>query len=254
MLINIPSVNSNAVFRTRFNPKRINDLTLWYDAADSAAMVLNGSRVVTWIDKSGNGLDVSHPTDSNRPDYSSSAANGRPGLMFTAARGTSLYRTSGYPNAIPSGMAAFAVVSWTTTGTAISSIQAILDNSHNGGAGFALQDRPDLTGKPLTWGIGARTITPTVTSGTGTLKVISINDVFSGSGRQIMDDNRIRIVDTTNGTASGGFYGVVNVGSTYLYARNMTGIIAEILVYRRGLTDGEFHAVREYLHQKWGIS
>lgn len=49
---------------------------------------------------------------------------------------------------------------WTTTGTSQATIQTLLDNNHNATQGFAIQDRPDLSGRPLTFGIAAMLLKP----------------------------------------------------------------------------------------------
>ena len=51
-------------------PLDIGGLGLWLDAADSGSVVLSGSNVSQWSDKSGNGNHAIQPTSANRPAYS----------------------------------------------------------------------------------------------------------------------------------------------------------------------------------------
>jgi hypothetical protein len=51
-------------------PLDIGGLGLWLDAADSGSVILSGSNVSQWSDKSGNGNHAIQPTTANRPVYS----------------------------------------------------------------------------------------------------------------------------------------------------------------------------------------
>jgi len=57
---------------------------LWLDAADSSTVVLSGSKVTQWNDKSGNGNHVSNATTSTQPIYSATGFNSKPCVQFTA--------------------------------------------------------------------------------------------------------------------------------------------------------------------------
>jgi hypothetical protein len=52
------------------NPLDIGGLGLWLDAADAGSVVLSGSNVSQWSDKSGNGNHAIQPTSANQPAYS----------------------------------------------------------------------------------------------------------------------------------------------------------------------------------------
>ena len=68
-----------------FDPRSLGGCQLWFDAADSATVTLNGSRISTWRDKSGNGYSVIQPTSSIQPFYTSNLLNGLPGVQLTSA-------------------------------------------------------------------------------------------------------------------------------------------------------------------------
>ncbi|MFM5937978.1 MAG: hypothetical protein ACKOQR_06925 [Dolichospermum sp.] len=55
---------------------------LWLDAADSSTIILNGSTVSQWRDKSGNGRHISQGTAANQPTYTANGLNGKPVLTF----------------------------------------------------------------------------------------------------------------------------------------------------------------------------
>ena len=54
----------------RLGPLDFGGLGLWLDAADARSVVLNGSNVSRWSDKSGNGNHAIQPTSANQPVYS----------------------------------------------------------------------------------------------------------------------------------------------------------------------------------------
>jgi hypothetical protein len=68
-----------------FTPNRLANLALWLDAGDSGTVILNGSDVSEWRDKSGNGRNASQATAARQPEYISSAQNGLGALRFDAA-------------------------------------------------------------------------------------------------------------------------------------------------------------------------
>jgi hypothetical protein len=56
-------------------------LALWLDAEDTASIVLNGSTVSQWSDKSGNNRNASQPSASQQPSYLPTGFNGKPTLQ-----------------------------------------------------------------------------------------------------------------------------------------------------------------------------
>jgi hypothetical protein len=56
-------------------------LELWLDAEDTASITLNGSNVVQWDDKSGNGRNATQATASFQPTYQATGFNGKPTLQ-----------------------------------------------------------------------------------------------------------------------------------------------------------------------------
>lgn len=61
------------------------DLALWLDASDSSTVLLNGSTVSQWNDKSGRGNDVSNSTAATQPAYLVTGWDGKPTVSFTQA-------------------------------------------------------------------------------------------------------------------------------------------------------------------------
>lgn len=68
--------------RGLWTPERLPSLALWLDASDASTFTLVSNAVSEWRDKSGNNRHVSQATAANRPAYSATSFNGRPGLTF----------------------------------------------------------------------------------------------------------------------------------------------------------------------------
>ncbi|MCA6384615.1 MAG: hypothetical protein IM620_14160, partial [Cytophagales bacterium] len=148
----------------------------------------NSGTVAIWYDQSGFGRDASQPTSSSQPRFINAGVierqNGVPSLYFT---GSSFLTHNSFPTTGFSGFSANVVAKWTTVGTGIGNIQTLLDNNHTGAQGFAIQDRPDLTARPITFGIAA---TP---SG-----ALVQDNTFTGNG-----SSRILTFTANNTTVSG---------------------------------------------------
>ena len=72
--------------RSTFDARAIPGLAAWYDAADSSSVVLDGGRVSTWRDKSGNLRHATNTTSgSTQPSYTARGRNGLNVLSFAAA-------------------------------------------------------------------------------------------------------------------------------------------------------------------------
>ena len=76
-------------YQSAFNPTSIGGCQIWLDAADSATFTLNGSTVSTWIDKTGNGFNVSQATAGSQPTRGSNEVvfNGSTSLQYSGSVG-----------------------------------------------------------------------------------------------------------------------------------------------------------------------
>ena len=120
----------------------------------------NSGFVSIWYDQSGNPIpvNVAPPAAANQPRIINAGVverrNGVPTLFFDGINDyftTNSFSTTGY-----TGFSASVLAAWTTVGTSIANIQALIDNNHScGGAspGFVIQDRPDLVNRPITAGL-----------------------------------------------------------------------------------------------------
>jgi hypothetical protein len=68
---------------TLWTPSQIST-ALWLDAADASTIVLNGSTVSQWNDKSGNDFHLSQATAADQPAYEATGFNGLPTVNWAA--------------------------------------------------------------------------------------------------------------------------------------------------------------------------
>jgi methionine-rich copper-binding protein CopC len=65
-----------------WTPAELPNKALWLDAADAATVVLSGSTVSQWNDKSGNGRNVAQANATYKPNYTTAALNENPAITF----------------------------------------------------------------------------------------------------------------------------------------------------------------------------
>lgn len=233
---------------------------LWLDAADLSTITSSPKTLIVdgvseWRDKSGNGYHVTQSTSSSRPTTGSTLINQRNVLGFDSA---AWLRSTGSTNLNVGNVTVFTVFGetssgnnkgiisafdtsggsdWTTANafavtTASSPRSYAFERNGNSGSGF-------VTGsKPSTFGVYS---TQANSSG---FNQSWYNGNTAGSGT----------ITGTFGVANGGFL----VGSRWLTGSvstldEITGSIAEIIIYSRVLTTAEMASVHNYLKNKWGI-
>jgi hypothetical protein len=207
------------------------------------AFVGTGSGFVQrWYDQSGFNRHATQTNPANQPRIVNAGVierqNGVPSIFFT---GSSFLTHTLFPTTGFTGYTANIVARWTTTGNSQATIQTLLDNNHNATQGFALQDRPDVAGRPLTFGIAASPsgagVQDNTLSGNGTSRIFTFtadNSTVSGfkegtafstasiSGTSYTLQNRFVIGAWFNG------------GSVTRYT---TGHIGEVLVFPSALSN-----------------
>ncbi|MFM5961228.1 MAG: hypothetical protein ACKOQ2_29440, partial [Dolichospermum sp.] len=79
-----PSTRLVVLGKKLWTPAQIST-ALWLDAADASTIILNGSTVSQWRDKSGNGRHVSQATAANQPLFVTNQLNGLPVIRNVSA-------------------------------------------------------------------------------------------------------------------------------------------------------------------------
>ena len=73
----------------KWRPTQVSGCALWLDAADSATVILTGTDVTQWNDKSGNGRNVTKTSAATNPVYTVGSLNRLPVLVNTGTSGLS---------------------------------------------------------------------------------------------------------------------------------------------------------------------
>jgi hypothetical protein len=214
-------------------------LVLHLDAANPKSYTGSGT---TWKDLSGQG---NNSILVNGVGYTTSN-NGS--MVFDGAND---YATISRPSSIVTGgsLTVCVMAKWTTVGTSVSNIQALVDNNHSAAPmqGFILQDRPDLN-KALTFSVrpsSSGTVISTFQVGDGKWHyIVGTND---GAMSKLYIDGVFNAQYAEAGLAS--VQPVVSIGYwQFAPGRYLTGNIPLVQLYNRALTAQEvrqnFEAVR----------
>ena len=219
------------------------NIELWLDASDLPTITHTSGAVSTWGDKSGNNNDATQVTVSRQPTTGVTLQNNKNVLDFDG--GDSLVLPSALYS-IPAGDSTVFVVSVQTS----SALDYIISMTEGGASRYALRYNSGLTD------IGFRSRsdsvnTVTATGGTstnfqvlmgrrnGTLQAVSINGGSEFSNNLALDETGIDGAKIGNLTDAAGF--------------QLTGSIAEIILFSRSLSQDEISDVVNYLKTKWSI-
>ena len=221
-------------------PTTIGGLALWLDAADSSSIVLNGSNVIQWKDKSGN---RNHASGSAYPTY---VANSN----VVSFDGTQ-YLDS--PMSVGPNYTFFTVARITNTG----SRRIVNGGGSTSDKYFTIANLgtsmyvATLSGNGADWNNAAAVNTTNTVNSNVTSMITAVNSngtmspYYNGASQ-----------DTRNGT-NPGFTGL-NSGGAYTdnafkTLQCMSGYICEIIAYSNALTDPQRRQIELYLSRKWGI-
>lgn len=241
------------IFLIAQSPANISsELVLWLDAEDLdgdnipealSENGLTGSEVMTWIDKSGQGNDVS---GVNRPDIIMNQLNGKPVLDFNNDR----LLTTASGQITPNGSyTKFVVFKYDVTNTNNNLISSDLTGSAFWGGGLNSISVWNLA--PSYDGIPGH-----ITSGP-----IGTDDYYIAATRydNVDNDSNLSILNL-NGEEVGNDDGVhqhtsqvISIGA-HGDGNYLDGKIAEAIVYNRALNDTEIDAIEAYLSTKWNIA
>jgi hypothetical protein len=233
-------------------PTEIHDCALWLDATDLATVTMDGAGLVSqWADKSGNNKHAVQALDANKPTYSPTGLNGRACMDW--GNGSVATRVMTTP-AITIGLfTAFMVLrgdasagyvyvhhSDTTNGTyVLGGFEASIRVNRPGGPGFSDKN------VSATW---LRDSVPKqVTTRFGGLHATHKAWV-GGVAQNLANRPAATNFDPGFTTQSGFIYvGGNGIGTTW------RGVIAELIIFTRELSDGERILVERYLAEKYGM-
>jgi hypothetical protein len=224
---------------------------VWLDAADAGTIVLNGSNVSQWRDKSGNGRHVSQSTASQQPiydaingiitfdgsnDFLSNATVGASGLTSVSFLTVMRMNAGGNNEDIPMGPGVTA-----STGA----VRCLYRTPNGTTVGFATWAR-DLASSAFSYDIG------------GKYRIIGAwnTQLATPNNVRITRDGATPIAYTTGGgglntTADGFSVGSLRGGAVGNYYSNIS--VREIIVLYEAVSDLNRQLIEGYLAWKWGL-
>jgi hypothetical protein len=218
-------------YQTAFVPTSISACKIWLDAADSATFTLNGSTVSTWMDKTGNGFNVSQATAGSQPTRGSNEIvfNGSTSLQYSGSVGIFGNSYTSY------------VIHTTTNNTVyLQGIISIKDST----TGFDFE-----IGQFYVWNSGGSIYQQFAVS-VNSKKILGITSTTSLSLNYSINGEPF--------TTGGAGYSAVSSGSLLLIGNSQysgvgfIGTINEYLLFTRTLTATEHNQITGYLAWKWG--
>lgn len=230
------------------------NLSIWVDATDAATITESGGSVSQWNDKSGNGINFSQGTSSNRPTISKDSTTGNQFISFDGSN--DFLQASSTVLANKSSLTWFVVLKWnsgsaadyepfmatTNSGSTLDHGAFHYVNPSNYGAcyPFYASGNGNYDGNNL-YTSGATYIIEAVADGTNYL--VSRNGATEG------------FVTFSGGTGTTTNNALINIcyqpqGGTSRWGKFDIG---EILIYTAKLSGSEIQSVRTYLNEKWRV-
>lgn len=235
-----------------FSPLRLAGLALWLDASQLA--LSNGAAVTSWTDRSGNSKHASQSDPAKQPLFYQNIFNGKGAVWFDGVN--DCLQT---PAMDLTGTQAVTVIALATPSTTAANRIIYEHGSGAGQLGFYFYHTQD--GAPHNYGFAAgmngnvgysyqwadADIRDAPAIAAGVLdKSKSTNEAlcFCNGGRGGSGGNS----DNTNAFGNlVGNVGARNNGASFPYK----GYIAELILYKRALSDSERQRVEDYLRRKW---
>lgn len=224
-----------------FDPKKLSGLVGWWDASKTSTLAQNsdgstaaasGDPIAYWGDLSGNGNDMTQPTNGLRPSLSGSGINGRPSISV--------------PNVSNAG---FSSINRPTTATSATAFLVANLASVSGNAN-SLSFR-DSTGGRFFDAAASNNLSPATSSGSPSYRVngVAIQALRSAMSTALVRGPQfLQNVSSINFSAWTDTWQAFNFGSSFQWV----GLVGECLIYDRALTVSERDAVETYLKRKWG--
>lgn len=238
-----------------WTPSLLPNLALWLDATDAATIILNGSNVAQWNDKSGTGRNVAQAIAAQQPAYNTTAINGRAGLVF-----------DGINDIIDNQSAALLRNVSGSTLIAVSRRAANLANQATaffvdgvGGTRAALFYRTAGTGTDGISAAGRRLNADAFQAlgGNAYNSDFQINIGrfdYQGADLRLFENGTQtgqRVFQTSGNTSNDG--GALNIGSNTAFTIPLNGAIGDIIICEQALSTDNRQRVEGFLaHKYWG--
>lgn len=235
--------------RSISTPLTVPGCVLWLDASDIASITMDGSNKVSqWSDKSGNAKHAVQATGANQPTYNATAFGGKPALDWGTGSVAAMRLTT--PNIGLGAYTFFAVV----RGDANAQTVIFHGDIGNFGEIYCFHSGHYSIGANRANVFTGRLFTNWLRDGIRRVVV----STFNGTSQSHQARRNGALMETTSQTLAEPGTAVVtapvyigNADPTWYGPAPMAGLIAEIIVFDRCLSDGEIFLVEKYLANKW---
>lgn len=240
---------------TPFTPISLSNLFMWYDGAETSSLVLSGSTINVWNDKSGNGNNLSVAVGPTR-----TATTSNPTGWDISFNGTTQYIRSN-SLAVTNGtnrMTVFMVVNNNTSAILGRIIAGIINGPETTEAGAFRFSNAGSNSIAITKGSTTSTQDgQTYTIPSNIYNIISVT--WDG-----LENSPVHVNGSLNGTYSlnsnttfsfsrFGFGASLGTSPNFTPATFWAGSLNEVLLYRSALTFIQRQQVEGYLAWKWGL-
>ena len=244
-LATLPIVQSNTTLIT-MNPTQISGCALWLDAADANSIVLSGSNVSQWKDKSGNSRDTTATALTST--YNTNVLNGLNGIVITSNTPPAFTTSSNSPFVLSatSQISAFIILNFSSQTNYIDFMAAFPNRNNfmmgtDGAPIYPYNTYINNVNNYFSYNFPVNTtrIVELVYNGVSPALTSYINGSQIGvtttpsPGTSLTTSQRIQVFNP-NGVMT------------------MTGQVFELLFYSRNLSTSERQQIEGYLAWKWG--
>ena len=225
-----------------------NGLRLWLKS--DAGVTLAGSGVSQWADQSGNGRNATQTSATSRPTVVANALNGLPALSFD---GVNDFMTFTMPVNGLTGMTVIVVAANSadrTGGSTNGESAAVFWNELNSWGSIYLS--PFQTNVKFRFGTGQTGNLPSYTRPASIGNAFSVSTAIKNRTTDSLYVNGTLVVSQPGKlTTIANTQNLGNIGRGYNNNTFFPGLITEVIVYNRALSDAERQAVEGYLTSKY---
>lgn len=220
-------------------PTSISNIQLWLDAKDNNTLILSGSSVTQWKDKSGLGYNAT--VHNGSATYNSTGFNTLPAVQINSGG----FIASSPSGTFNNGITFFVVFQKNGASLGQYAEGIIAKTNNNIPAPIDMYGNTRLTS-------GNYTIPSVFNITTATGLNLLVSTVNSASWYEYVNGNLSFTSNSTNSFSD-------TVSNIYLGTRadkavNFLGVVSEVIVYNRILTTTERQSIEGYLAAKWNIS